>query len=108
MYAKKDLNSFTKRLKKLTRKYSRSSQHITNTIDSLTKDPTQGDSYPGFGDLTVRKLRIGLPEYKLGKSNGLRLLHLFIEKKKLIIPLTIYAKKVLVKSRKFKKKLKQR
>lgn len=61
MYSKKELTSFTTRLKKVTKEYPKSIQHIADTVDSLKETPTQGDAYPGFGELSVRKMRIGLP-----------------------------------------------
>ena len=93
MLTKKDLNAFNSRLKKIKKKYPKSSYRINKTIDSLTRNPEQGQSYPGFGNFEIRKLRFGLPEYKLGKSNGIRLLHLYIKERRMVIPLTIYAKK---------------
>ncbi len=93
MYELREPNSFTKNLKKLAKKYPKSKNHIRKTINSLKDNPAQGDRYPGFGALFVRKMRIDLPEHKIGKSNGLRLFHLFIEDKGKVVPLAIYAKK---------------
>jgi hypothetical protein len=60
-------------------------------INSL--DEKTGDRYPGFGDdLIVRKQRIGLPEYKLGRSRGLRVICLFLVHKGKKVPLVIYQK----------------
>ena len=93
MYELREPNSFTKNLKKLAKKYPKSKNHIRKTINSLKDNPAQGDRYPGFGTLFVRKMRIDLPEHKIGKSKGLRLLHLFIKDKGKVVPLAIYAKK---------------
>lgn len=86
--------TFNKLLKKILKPYPRSKQTIQKFIDDkLVLNPTQGDKYPGFGsEIIVRKVRIGLSEYKIGKSNGLRLLYLLLVERQLIIPLTIYKK----------------
>lgn len=93
MYDLHEPSVFIKALKTLSKKYPNSKKRIRKTVDSLKKDPEQGVLYPGFGNLFVRKMRIRLPEYKIGKSNGLRLLHLFIKDKGKVVPLVIYAKK---------------
>jgi hypothetical protein len=93
MLTKIGLSTFFSRLKRVKKKYPQSSKLIDETINSLTTNHEQGDLYPGFGELRVRKLRFGLPEYKLSKRDGLRLLHLYISEKSMVIPLTIYSKK---------------
>ena len=93
MPTKEELPAFNSRLKKTKKQYPQSSDRIDKIIDSLTTNPGQGERYPGFGELEIRKLHIRLPEYKLGKSNGLRLIHLYIKEKNMVFPLTIYAKK---------------
>jgi len=105
MYVKKELGFFTARLKKVVKKYPLSTDYIDGIINSLKGKPTQGDIYPGFGELSVRKMRIGLPEYKIGKRKGLRLLHLSIDEKKKVAPLTIYAKKDYGSEAKVKKEV---
>ncbi|MCI5207722.1 MAG: hypothetical protein D3910_02760 [Candidatus Electrothrix sp. ATG2] len=68
--------SFDKELKKILKKFPKSQKRITSELTSL--DENAGDRYPGFGnDLIVRKQRIGLPEYKLSKPRGLRVICLF-------------------------------
>lgn len=82
---------FEKELKGILKKFPKAQRRITSEIDSL--DEKAGDRYPGFGDnLIVRKQRIGLPEYKLSKSRGLRVICLFLVHKGKKVPLVIYQK----------------
>ncbi|MBA2881824.1 mRNA-degrading endonuclease RelE of RelBE toxin-antitoxin system [Desulfosalsimonas propionicica] len=73
--------------------YPKSKKRIKDTIKTLKKNPRQGDRYPGFEGLEVRKLRIGLKEYKISKRNGLRLMFLYLPEKSKILLLTVYTKK---------------
>lgn len=86
---------FTSREKTVLKKYPDSSSIISATIESLLENPMQGNPYPGFGDINVRKTRIALSEYKLGTSKGLRLVFLYIQEKSVIVPLHIYKKGTL-------------
>ena len=97
---------FSRKLKKLKKSYPNSSDHIDNIIKSLKRNPNQGDKYPGFGQNIVRKLRIGLPGYKISKRDGLRLLHLLVEEKKMVIPLIIYRKSAYGSEQEVKKEIK--
>jgi len=47
---------------------------------------------PRFGGLILKKERIGLKAYKIGKSGGLRFIYLIIEEKRRLISLHIYNK----------------
>lgn len=80
-------------LNKILKKFPKSQASIDKQIGSLTISQSQGDKVPGFGCLEVRKLRIHLKEYKLGKSNGARLLYLYIPDKDVVLPIDIYPKK---------------
>jgi len=82
--------SFNARLKKIISKFPRSENRVKKEIAGLADDPNQGDPYPSFGAYSVRKMRIGLPEYNIGKSHGLRLIYLVVNDK--IIPLHVYPK----------------
>ena len=84
--------SFQKHLKTIFKKFPRSKKRITRLIENLAQNPVQGDMYPGFGDLEVRKIRLSLSEYNIGKSKGLRLIYLFLVLGNKIIPLAIYQK----------------
>jgi hypothetical protein len=93
---------FEKDLKKILKEYPKSKKRIETEIESLSEKV--GDRYPGFGnDLHVRKVRIGLPEYKVSKSDGLRIICMFIIVEKKKIPLAIYHKKKTGKEQKIKK-----
>jgi hypothetical protein len=61
-------------------------------VASLSDNPLQGDSYPGFGPFRISKVRIGMKEYNLGARKGLRLIFLFQETKQKVLPLVIYKK----------------
>lgn len=61
-------------------------------IQALKDNPEQGDIYPGFGEVNVRKIRIGLPEYSISSRKGLRLIFFYSWEKRVIIPLHIYKK----------------
>ena len=93
---------FKKDLKKILKDFPKSKKRIETEIESLSEKV--GNRYPGFGDdIHVRKIRIGLPEYKVSKSDGLRIICLFliVEEKK--IPLAIYHKKKTGKEQNIKK-----
>jgi hypothetical protein len=84
------LGFFEKQLKDIYLKYSRAKDHIESVINNLT--PQHGDNCTGYGGNQIRKLRIGLKSYKIGKSGGLRLLFLVLPPKVWIIPINIYSK----------------
>jgi hypothetical protein len=84
---------FKKKLKACLKKYSKSVERITREINSI--NPQEGDTIPGLGlgiEVRVKKLRLELSEYKIGKSKGLRFIFMFVGVKNQIIPLTIYKK----------------
>jgi hypothetical protein len=84
--------AFQRRLEKLLSQYPLSKSRVLDVISSLMHNPSVGDRYPGLGLKEVRKLRMGLPEYNIGQSNGLRLIFLAIPEKAMVIPLLIYKK----------------
>ncbi|WP_291323774.1 hypothetical protein [Desulfonatronospira sp.] len=83
---------FESNKKSVLKKYPHSSATIENAIQGLVSRPEQGDLYPGFEGFQVRKIRIALPEYKLSSRKGLRLLFLYYEARKIVVPLYIYKK----------------
>ena len=99
------LPCFEKQLQKSLKKHPNSLPHVSRTINDLENNRQQGDVYPGFSPLSVRKLRIGLPEYKIGKRSGLRLLYLSIPAKEKIVPLAIYRKKLFSNEQDVKKRI---
>ena len=85
-----ETSSFSKELKQILKKFPRSKDGIQKHIRNLASNPHQGSVVPGFPDLEVRKIRIGLKEYRISPRNGLRLL--FIVKANKVIPCHIYHK----------------
>lgn len=81
---------FNKVLKPWPKSWHQVREFITHF---LPENPGLGDKYPGFGpDTDVRKIRIGLDHYRIGKRNGLRLIYLYLTRKNDLIPLFIYKK----------------
>lgn len=85
-------NAFDVQLKKVVKSYPKSEKSIVAFIDGLGVNPTQGDRYPGFGDLYVQKTRFKLKAYGIGQRGGLRLIWLYSEEKETVVPLSIYKK----------------
>lgn len=77
----KRTSAFNKALNKALKNYPKSRPGVDKFIEEdLLKNPTQGDQYPGFGaDLNVRKIRLAIREYKIGKRGGLRIIFLHVE-----------------------------
>ena len=87
--------SFLRVLEKCLKHYPLSKQDTEDYIKKdFESDADQGDRCPGYGEIEVRKLRISLEKYKLGKSHGLRLLYLVerTEKGQSVLPFFIYKK----------------
>lgn len=55
--------------------YPNSAKSIETALQSLCANPAQGERYPGLGFAEVRKLRLPLKEYNIGKSKGLRVIY---------------------------------
>jgi hypothetical protein len=85
---------FDKLFNKVLKPWPKSWQQVREFIAHfLPENPGPGDKYPGFGpDTDVRKIRIGLDHYRIGKRNGLRLIYLHLPQKDRIVPLFIYKK----------------
>lgn len=62
-----------------------------SAIDSLPNDSDRGDPYPGL-KVQVRKLRLPLKAYRIGKSKGLRLIYMVLPDKQCLLPVYIYKK----------------
>lgn len=78
--------------KKALKKYALSEKHVQETIDSLENDPYQGDAWPGFSGHSVRKMRIGLPEYNVSPRQGLRFIYYHSENKDVVFPIILKQK----------------
>ncbi len=92
--------AFKKSLKKILKKFQKSEDTIKNAIDEFCENPERGDTcnwhkYLGLPEdvLKVKKERIGLPEYNIGKSNGLRVIILHVLTKDTVVCLSLYYKK---------------
>jgi len=83
--------AFETALSKALKSYPLSLKATSNAIDDLSSCVEAGDPYPGFGH-TVRKLRLPLKAYSIGKSKGLRLVYMVLQAKETIVPLYIYKK----------------
>lgn len=87
--------SFARVLEKCLKQYPLSKQDIQDYIaKDCEPDADQGDRCQGYGGIDVRKLRIPLEKYRLGKSHGLRLLYLVeqTEKGQSVLPFFMYKK----------------
>jgi len=79
-----------KQIKKLSKKFVKLENDLSEVFDSLEQNPMQGDRFPGFGDIHVRKLRIALKAQNIGKSGGPRLIFMVLEDKEKIIRIALY------------------
>jgi len=93
-------------LKNLLISFPNAEKNIVNTILSLKDDP-RGNPYPGFQEFLVKKIRLSLKEYRIGKRKGLRFIYLLVNEKNMIIPLHIYKKGGYKKEDKVKKSIKE-
>lgn len=84
--------SFEKQLSHVIKKFSKSKNNINKIINSLAIKTSQGDRIPGFKDAHLRKMRIALKEYNIGKRGGLRLIYLVDTSNEWVLPVTIYCK----------------
>ncbi len=98
--------TFKSEFERLLDSYSRSEKSIRSMIFSLQTNPNRGNVYPGFGTLTVRKLRIPLPEYRLSSSKGLRFIFLVSQEKNALVFISIYKKGLFKKEQQVKKHIK--
>lgn len=83
---------FEKDLSRTVKQFSKSQRSINTIIDSLVKNPIQGDRIPGFKGVLLYKIRIPLKEYNIGKRGGLRLIYMVDMSNKWVLPVTIYCK----------------
>ena len=87
--------SFLRVLEKCLKNYPQSKQEIEDYIrKGFAADVDNGDPCTGYGGAAVRKLRIPLKKYRLGKGHGLRLLYLVeqTEKGQSVLPFFMYKK----------------
>lgn len=85
---------FTRQLDKLISKFKNSKKTIVKQIDSILKKPLSASvRIPGFGELHMRKLRLGLKEYRIGKSGGIRIIYMIDVSNKWILMVSAYFKR---------------
>lgn len=74
-------------------KFHKSKTESDKIIASIISNPIQGVRVPGLGQNThIRKLRLGLKEYRTSKRDGLRLLWMLNEEKQRVVFIAIYYK----------------
>lgn len=84
---------FSHQLNKITSKFSKSKTDIENEIKCIESTPLQGDRIREYGSLHLRKLRLPLKAYNIGKRGGLRVIYMIDEKNKWIMMVSIYSKR---------------
>lgn len=84
--------TFEAEFENVLKAYPHSFNRVKNEILALRMRPTDGDAYPGFSPFQIRKLRLGLKAYNIGKSKGLRFIYLLIGERQCLIPIHIYKK----------------
>jgi len=98
--------TFKSEFEKILGTYPKSEERIQEVISSLQNNPNQGNIYPGFGEITIRKVRIPLSEYKLSSSKGLRFIFLVSKEKNCLVPLCIYKKGAFKREQQVKEQIK--
>lgn len=86
--------------------YPKSEKHIKRNLVDQANDLC-GDRYPGFSPHVIKKVRIGIPEYRIGKSGGLRYIYFVNCEKAIIAPIHLYKKGKIKEEKKIKKQIKQ-
>ncbi|MFQ5715373.1 MAG: type II toxin-antitoxin system RelE/ParE family toxin [Candidatus Scalinduaceae bacterium] len=84
---------FTHQLEKLIKKYKKSEKSIIKQIDSILNNPFQGNRIPGFGNAHMRKVRIPLKEYGIGRSGGIRIIYIVVEDNNKMLMVAIYTER---------------
>jgi hypothetical protein len=79
---------FNRQLKEIVKKFSKSEKYINKAIDGLVDSIYSSDVIPKLNG--TRKLRLPLPEYKISKRKGLRII--FIVSGGKLLPVAIYYK----------------
>jgi len=98
---------FERLLKDVLKRYSKAERENEKALDKLRQNPSQGNRYPGFGKLEIRKIRLALKSHGLGKSRGLRIIFLVDKEKQVVCPLLIYAKREIDNEEKVKELIKR-
>ncbi|MEA2033047.1 MAG: type II toxin-antitoxin system RelE/ParE family toxin [Euryarchaeota archaeon] len=80
---------FRRRLKKLSKKYRGIGEDYKSLLETLEKNPSEGDAIPGFGN-KIYKIRMRSSDMKRGKRGGFRVIYYLSDRA--VYLLTIYAK----------------
>lgn len=86
------LNSFEKTLKRTLKKHDKCLNRVLSHCWDTLKLCESDDKCPGYFNRHVRKKRIGLSSYKIGKQKGLRLLYLVLDEVGALVPFFIFKK----------------
>lgn len=82
---------FKRRIKKLSTKYPRIKQDLSNLIDQLEQGTFQGDKLQDY-PAEVYKVRVGSIDQKKGKRGGFRVVYIFVTIDKTAYLAEIYPK----------------
>nr|VFK61939.1 MAG: mRNA-degrading endonuclease RelE, toxin component of the RelBE toxin-antitoxin system [Candidatus Kentron sp. UNK]VFK70060.1 MAG: mRNA-degrading endonuclease RelE, toxin component of the RelBE toxin-antitoxin system [Candidatus Kentron sp. UNK] len=74
MFSVKTSSSFTKAIKRLSKKYPNAPKDVLRIVDSLESGNFIGDAIPGFSQ-RVYKVRIPSSDRKRGKRGGFRVIY---------------------------------
>jgi len=84
--------AFAASKKRALKKFPDCNGDVDAFVDGLCQNPDQGDVFPSFQRITIRKVRLPLKAYGIGKSGGLRLLFFVYPDKMKLVPLFLYVK----------------
>lgn len=87
---------FVRQLEEVFKIFPNAKDSINQDLLSLVKKPEQGDQIPGYHGIGLYKARLPIKEYKIGKSNGLRVVYLINDS---FIFVAIYYKKKVNKEK---------
>lgn len=82
---------FQRDVKHLKKKFPKLSLDLIPAIDDICRNPTANDSLIGFANL-LYKARIAIKSANIGEIDGLRLIYIFDEEKRLVKPICVYFK----------------
>lgn len=89
----RDKGAFPRLLRTLLKKYPRCEKFLESSLSELASKPQQGDLVPGMGDVGLRKLRLPLEGYDIGKSGGIRIFWIAPPDSDKLVFVAVYTKK---------------
>ena len=72
--------------------YPKSETATVDFIGGLAAAPIQGSQLGGYTGYNLRKARLKLKAYQMGKSKGLRLIFLLVPDKQRVLPVALWKK----------------